>query len=365
MSAAERRERVRGALAERGWSGAVATPSPNFTYLTDAAVERSERLTCLGLPVEGDPWFVCPAFEAERLGAALPDARIVLWEEHEDPFAKAAGQVRDAGGTWAVEPSTAYHDARRLVGSAPEIEWVDGAAAFEAARRHKDPEEIAALRRAIHAAWEVFDLVTPTLAAGDSEADVADRIEAAFAERGFEAWSLVQFGPGAAVPHGEPGARSLDAPQVVLVDWGGWKDGFTADLTRTMWWDDGVVPYDDAPEAFRSTLDLVRSAQRAALERMAPGVACGEADAAARDVIRAAGHGEHFTHRLGHGLGREIHEAPYLVAGSDDALRVGDVVTVEPGVYLPGRFGVRWEDDVRVVEGGIEVLSRRSSNGAA
>lgn len=359
MSAAARRERVRLALAARGWEGAVTTPGPNFTYLTGASIERSERLTCLGLPVEGDPWFVCPAFETERLGEALPGAEIVSWEEDEDPHAKVAERMRAAGGTWAIEPSTAYHDAARLTAAAAGVELVDGAAAFEEARRNKDPEEIEALRRAIDAAWEVYDRVIPTLARGDTEVDVADRIAAAFAERGFEAWSLVQFGPGSAVPHGEPGSRALDAPQAVLIDWGGWKDGFTADLTRTVWWDDGAVVEEGGPAPFRSVLDLVRSAQRAALERMRPGVACGDVDAAARDVIRAAGHGERFTHRLGHGLGREIHEAPYLVAGSDDPLRVGDVVTVEPGVYLPGRFGVRWEDDVRVVENGVEVLSRR------
>lgn len=359
MSAAARRDRVRRALEARGWAGAVTTPSANFTYLTGAAVERSERLTCLGLPVDGDPWFVCPAFEIERLGEALPGAEMVPWEEHENPHAMVAERIRVAGGTWAIEPSTAYHDATRLRAAAAGADLVDGAAAFEEARRNKDPEEIAALRRAIEAAWEVYDRVTPTLARGDTEADVADRIAAAFAEGGYEAWSLVQFGPGSAVPHGEPGSRSLDAPQVVLIDWGGWKDGFTADLTRTVWWDDGVVGYDRSPGPFRSVLDLVRSAQRAALARMRPGIACGDVDAAARDVIAAAGHGERFSHRLGHGLGREIHEAPYLVSGSEDSLRIGDVVTVEPGVYLPGRFGVRWEDDVRVTEDGVEVLSRR------
>lgn len=362
MSASERRDRVREALAARGWAGAVVTPGANFAYLTGAGVERSERLTCLGLPAEGDPWFVCPAFETERLGSALPGAEIVSWEEHEDPYAKVAERIRVSGGDrWAIEPSTAFHDATRLSAAVAGIELVDGAPAFEEARRNKDPEEIAALRRAVEAAWTVWDEVTPNLSRGDTEADVAARIERAFAELGFEGWSLVQFGPGSAVPHGEPGERSLDAAQVVLIDWGGWRDGFTADLTRTVWWDDGVVDYESAPDDFRSILDLVHSAQRAALELAAPGVACGEVDAAARDVIRAAGHGDHFTHRLGHGLGREIHEAPYLVAGSRDPLRVGDVVTVEPGVYLSGRFGVRWEDDVRVVEGGIEILSRRES----
>ena len=354
-------ERMQEELAARGWGGVLATPGINLAWLTGVAnhatLERSERLVCLGVPARGDPWILCPAFEGERMGEAVPWAVVETWEEAEDPFARAARRL--AGGeTWALEPTTAYHDACRLE-DGTDARFADGAALFETLRRAKTPLEIEALGRAIDAAWEVFDEVVASLAQDDTEKEVAERIAEVFGRRGCEPWSLVQFGPSSAVPHGEPGDRRLERGQVVLLDWGGWKDGFTADLTRTFWWDGEPLPVEDSPAEFREILDVVRSAQRAALSLMRPGIRCGDADEAARAVVRGAGYGERFTHRLGHGLGREIHEPPYLVSGSDVELAPGDVVTVEPGIYLPGRFGVRWEDDVRVTEGGIEVLSNR------
>jgi Xaa-Pro aminopeptidase len=133
----------------------------------------------------------------------------------------------------------------------------------------------------------------------------------------------------------------------------------SADLTRTTWWDGEPIPLADAPPEFRKVGEVVQSAQRAALELASPGVPCGDVDEAARGVIRDAGWGPRFTHRLGHGLGHEIHEPPYLVAGSRVPLAPGDVVTVEPGIYIPGEFGFRWEDDVLITRNGIDVLSRR------
>lgn len=364
MSADERRSRARADLAARGWDGLIATPGVNFEYLTGIAVDRSERLTCLILPVTEAPSIVCPAFEAERLASGSAGTRAVAWEETEDPFALTADRIRSSGGSsWAVEPSTWYHDAGRLAAAAPGVRWLDGAALFEALRRPKDPDELAALGRAVQTAWAVYDEIVPSFVRGVTEREVSERILAAFAARGSEGWSLVQFGPGSAVPHGQPGDRALERGAVVLIDWGGWADGFTADLTRSFWWDGEVVEPGSAPAEFRAILDLVRGAQRAALAVMAPGVRCGEVDAAARGAIAARGYGEFFTHRLGHGLGREIHEPPYLVGRSAVPLQPGDVVTVEPGVYLPGRFGVRWEDDVLVTEEGIEILSERPLEG--
>jgi D-alanyl-D-alanine dipeptidase len=354
-------ESIREELAARGWDGVLATPGVNLAWLTGVAnhatLERSERLVCLGLPVRGEPWIVCPAFEGERMGGAVPWASVETWEESEDPFARAARRLA-RGETWVLEPTTAYHDACRLADGTA-ARFADGAVLFEILRRAKTPAEIEALGRAIDAAWEVFDEVVASLAEGDTEKEVADRIADAFARRGFDPWSLVQFGPSSAVPHGEPGGRRLERGQVVLLDWGGWKDGFSADLTRTFWWDGEARAAEDSPAEFREILDIVRSAQRAALSLMGPGVRCGDADEAARAIIREAGYGERFTHRLGHGLGREIHEPPYLVSGSEVELAPGDVVTVEPGIYLPGRFGARWEDDVRVTDDGIEILSER------
>lgn len=360
---ADRLERCRAELAGRGLVGAIVTPGVNFEYLTDVPLERTERLVCLGLPTDGEPWVVCPAFEAGRLSAGLPGATLVPWREEEDPFRLAADRVRaDGDGAWAIEPSTAHHDAARLANAARGVRFVDGADVFEALRRRKSPDEVAALRRAIDDAWAVHDEIVPRLAAGATEAEVADEIRRRFAERGREAWSLVQFGPGSAVPHGEPGPRALAPGTVVLLDWGGWGEGFTADLTRAFWWEGEPVPLEDAPDEFRRVAETVRSAQAAALEAAGPGAPCAEVDHAARAVVEAAGFGSFFPHRSGHGLGREIHEAPYLVAGSADRLRPGDVVTIEPGIYLPGRFGVRHEDDVLIAEEGVDVLSRRSAS---
>ncbi len=358
MSATARRERAREETRRSGWAGALVTPGVNFEYLTGAAIDRSERLTCLGLSATGADWIVCPAFEAERLSEACPGVDLDPWEETQDPFAAVARRLAN-GGTWAFEPTTSYHDAARIEGAAAGSRFVDGAEVFERIRRAKDEGEIAALRRAIAAAWEVHNAVVPRLAVGVTEKEVAGWIADEFATRGYEAWSLVQFGAGSAVPHGEPSDRSLKRGQPVLLDWGGWGEGVTADLTRTTWWDGQSIPPEGGPDEFRRVADVVREAQRAALELAAPGVSCGAVDEAARSVIRKAGWGERFTHRLGHGLGHEIHEPPYLVAGSEVKLAPGDVVTVEPGVYLPGKFGFRWEDDVLITENGIDVLSHR------
>jgi Xaa-Pro aminopeptidase len=359
VSAADRRERAREELARRRWGGLLATPSVNFTYLTGTTIERTERLTCLGMPQSGEPWLVCPAFEAERMSELASGVRIVPWREADDPFRVLAREIAPYPGTWALEPTTAYHAATRLVAAAPGLWLADGAPLFERLRRSKSIGEVAALRRAIDVAWEVYDAIAPTLAIGDTEAEVARRIVDGFAERGSQGWTLVQFGPASAVPHSEPQERALEGDTAVLLDWGGWREGFTADLTRSFWWDGGPVLEARAPAEFRRVLETVRAAQAAALAAMGPGAICGDVDRAARSVIEAAGWGERFVHRLGHGLGREIHEPPYLVQESRTPLEPGDVVTVEPGVYLPGRFGVRWEDDVLVTQTGIEVLSRR------
>jgi len=359
VTAGGRRARARQALRAEGWAGLIATPGASFAWLTGADIDRTERLVCLGIDRDGEEWLVCPAFEADRLAGSVPEATIVPWDETEDPFRLVAGRI-GTPGPWAVEPSTAYHDAARLAAAAPDVEWGDGAPLFEGLRRAKDADEVAALERAIGVAWGVWDAVVGTLAAGATEREVARALDLAFAERDHEGWSMVQFGPSSAVPHVTPGDRELDPGTAVLIDWGGWgPEGFGADLTRSFWWDGVRADPEESPDPWRRVHDTVRAAQAAAIERVAPDAACGDVDAAARETIERAGWGERFVHRTGHGLGREIHEPPYLVAGSDVALREGDVVTVEPGVYLPGSFGVRWEDDVLVTETGARNLSRR------
>lgn len=167
---------------------------------------------------------MCPAFEADRLGEACPGVDLIPWEETEDPFAVVAKRLA-GGGTWAIEPTTSYHDAARIEAAATAARFVDGAEMFQALRRAKDEGEIAALRRAISAAWQVHNAVVPRLAAGVTEKKVAGWIADEFATRGYDAWSLVQFGPGSAIPHGDPSDRALARGQAVLIDWGGWGEG--------------------------------------------------------------------------------------------------------------------------------------------
>jgi Xaa-Pro dipeptidase len=171
-----------------------------------------------------------------------------------------------------------------------------------------------------------------------------------FSRVGTPSGGLVQFGPSSALPHGGPGDRRLAAGDVVLIDTGCEVEGYTSDVTRT-------AVFGRASDRFRRVYDVVARAQRAGIDALGPGVACEEVDAAARKVITEAGFGEYFTHRVGHGLGMDGHETPYLVAGNRRPLASGNVETVEPGIYLPGEFGVRIEDDYAVTASGRDRLS--------
>jgi Xaa-Pro aminopeptidase len=218
----------------------------------------------------------------------------------------------------------------------------------------KSPGEIQAIREALRLSEEVYAEVIDGLREGVTESEVAARLEHGFRTRGASGTSfppIVLFGERSSLPHGEPGQRALKQGDIVLADFGCRLDGYCSDLTRTCCF--GTIP----GMWFREVYDLVLGAQRAAIGAIKPGMPCKEADAVARERIRAAGFGEHFGHGLGHGLGIEIHESPRLNTQSDTLIEPGMVVTVEPGVYLPGQGGVRIEDVVVITESGCEELS--------
>ena len=199
------------------------------------------------------------------------------------------------------------------------------------------------MRRAITTGVARFERAFARLAPGVTEKEISSA---------FGGENVVQFGPSAAIPHGAATDRRLERDQAVLIDAWDNPEGYFYDITRSTWFG---KPTDD----YRRVWEIVHEAQAAAIERAAPGVACREVDRAARAVIEKAGYGEYFTHRLGHGLGIDVHEAPYMVEGNDIALEPGMTFTSEPGIYLPGRFGVRIEDDVVVTQTGAESLSPR------
>ncbi len=338
-----RLETVRARLSSARADGLYATPSSNLYYLTGIDFHRSERLTALLLFQDADPVVVCPAFEAERLRRMSAVERVVTWAETEDPFAKAASLFPASAGTLAVEPSTAYDDVERLLAARSGWKPVSAGSIFGALRMIKSLEEIETIRKAIAIALPRFQKAFAALKPGCLEAEISSIV-------GGE--NVVQFGPSSALPHGASGPTPLTRDQAVLIDAWDKPEGYYYDITRSTF-------YGNPTEEYRKVWSVVLEAQSAAIEKAAPGVACAEVDAAARRVIEKAGYGEYFTHRLGHGLGIDVHEPPYMVGHDRTLLEPGMTFTSEPGIYLPGRFGVRIEDDIVCTERGAESLSPR------
>ncbi|HEX3473840.1 MAG TPA: Xaa-Pro peptidase family protein [Kofleriaceae bacterium] len=353
---ARRHDRVRALAREAGASVVFVTSgTTSFAYLAGGRVERSERLIALVLPVDSPPFLIAPAFEVERMfrQARIHDVR--PWEEHESPYAVArdALDAAHAGAKILIEPHTEYQTALALGRAIPGATLVDGTAAFERLRLHKDDDELARIRRAIAVTQDVFDAAFAGLRPGVRDRELSAAIAAEFRRAGVEGYALVQFGALSALPHGHPTGDALREGTVVLIDGGCQVDGYWSDITRTQFF--GGPP----PAEFTRVHRIVRDAQTAAIERVRPGVAAEDIDRAARDVIEKAGFGARFTHRVGHGLGMDGHEPAYLVRGNPQRLEPGFVFTVEPGIYLPDQFGVRIEDDVACGPDGAIVLSRR------
>src|SRR5258706_2276677 len=356
---ARRRERVQQELKTQKLDLLVIEPSTNFQYFAGYNPGRSERLILLMIPAVGAAVVVWPSFEVERLkrNSVITDVR--GWEEQEDPWrvVRAAGsQLKPARreGVAGVEPSTSYQSYVSLTSALGGWKLVNGATATERLRIIKSPEEIALIRRAIEATEASIAATFAQLAVGMTERSVAELLSREMASRGSPGGGLVQFGPSSALPHGGPSAGKLERETVVLIDAGSRIEGYTSDITRTIWF--GDAPSDE----FKKVFNLLHDAQTAAMQAGRPLMTqCQEMDRLARKVITDGGYGQFFLHRLGHGMGMDGHEPPYLVEGNETRLEPGMVFTIEPGIYQLGKFGVRIEDDCVMGENGVEVLSHR------
>ncbi len=337
----ERQVRLRAGAKARGLDALFVTPSTNLAWSANLAIGRSERLTALILPVDGPAVLVTPYFEAENHRRDAIVDEIVTWNEDEDPMplaAKALGKARVLG----VEGTTAFHTAAELQAAA-HLEARDATAAFDSLRMIKSAEEQAFIREAARRTVLAIEAVHRKLVRGMTESEVSDLLERQLRILGVRGGGLVQFGPSSALPHGSPGERRLAPGDVVLIDAGCKVRGYTSDVTRT-------ASFGSPADEVRKVFALVDRAQAAGIEALRAGATGAEVDRAARQVIEAGGYGAHFTHRLGHGLGMDGHEPPYLVRGNATPLSAGNTVTIEPGIYLPGKFGVRIEDDFAVRE---------------
>jgi Xaa-Pro aminopeptidase len=344
----ERQARVRASLAAAGIAAAVVPPSGDLVYLTGLDLHLSERLALLVLPVDGEATVVLPAFEASRVPA---DLRSVTWTEDEDPIPALVATLPATPDALAFGERVAVSELLGVAEALPSARLLSLDRVTGGVRAIKDAAEIDALRGAAAATDRAYAAFVATRFEGATERELASRLAAALRDEGLEApFASVAAGESAAFPHHVPGDRLIARGDGVLMDFGGRWRGYLSDVSRT-------VAVGEAPERLREVHAAVAAAQEAGLAALRPGVRLGDVDAAARASLGRLGLADAFTHRLGHGLGLEIHEPPYLTGGNDAPARAGHVVTVEPGVYLPGELGVRIEDDVLVTESGCARLT--------
>ncbi|MBX6167753.1 MAG: aminopeptidase P family protein [Thermobispora bispora] len=338
---AERRARFAAALAERGVETALITWPVNVRYLTGLASSNAAVL----VTASGGAVLATDARYAETARARCPDLEVI---EHRDVagvlLARAAGEVAVEADHMPVAEYRRLSDGHRLIPVSALVEPV---------RAVKDEAEIAALRLACEITGRAFAAVLERLAPGVTERRIARWLDTAMLELGADRPAfdtIVASGPNGAIAHHAPTDREIRAGDLVTMDFGACCDGYHADMTRT-------VAVGRPAGWQRDLYDLVRRAQRAGCDAVRPGATVHEVDAAARAVITEAGHGEHFHHGLGHGVGLEIHELPYLGPGKPGKLEPRVPITVEPGVYLPGRGGVRIEDTLVTRDDGPELLT--------
>jgi Xaa-Pro dipeptidase len=360
---AARRKRLGELLAGRGLDAMLIEGGSTMSYLAGVSWGRSERFFGLVVLADGAHFWICPAFEESRARQQIdktqaepgPGGEVVAWKEDEYPYRPLAAELARRGATrLAIEPSLRNVFAERLAAEIgrSRIEGPAGAEIVAALRSRKDAHEISILRRANELTQLAIRTAATCLVPGMTGSEVAGLVDRAHKKLGFTGtWNLSLIGPAAALPHGEPDERRLERGSVLLVDAGGDFHGYQSDNTRT-WIFDGA-PTAEVERAWNA----VRDAQRAAFDVLRPGVVCGDVDRAARakfvELGFAPGYAQ-FTHRLGHGIGVDGHEDPYFDGGSAAILASGMTLSDEPGLYFPGRFGVRLEDVVLITDGGAD-----------
>ncbi len=351
-----RREKARRLLAEYKMDGLFIEGGTNLVYFTNVNWWRSERTFGAVLNRKGDPIWVCPHFERKRAEELIPSGQeIRTWEEHESPFALIWGIMKDLGaraGRLGLDPSMRAFIWHGLLRDAPGLELVDGAAVTEACRGVKSEKEIAFLDLANRITKMAYREAFKELREGMTARELGASIAGAHQKMGVSGSGGPSFGPNTAFPHGSTAVRTLEKNDVVLVDGGCSVEGYRSDVTRTVF-------FGRPSERQLRVWEAVKNAQTAAFRAARPGATCESVDRAARQVIEEAGFGpgyRYFTHRLGHGIGMEGHEYPYLVRGNTLKLQPGMTFSNEPGIYIYGEFGVRIEDCMVITEDGARIL---------
>jgi Xaa-Pro aminopeptidase len=344
-----RMERALGQAAGAGLTGILVTPGPDLTYFTGyQPTAVTERITLLILDTGREPVMLVPVLERPDAEPAPGVAAVSLvgWADGDDPYAALASML-DPVGHYAISDSAWAMHLLGLQRSVPGSRYSPMTGALPMLRAVKDADEVERLAAAGASADAAYGDILEVRFAGRSEREIGADLAGFLRARGHTQvdFTIVGSGPNGANPHHEMGERVVQNGDMVILDFGGLCEGYGSDTTRT-------VHVGPATDEERLVFDVVRRAQQAAFEAVRPGVACQEIDRVARRVIGDAGFGRYFIHRTGHGIGLTTHELPYMVEGESQPLTPGMCFSIEPGIYLPGRFGVRIEDIVTVTEDG-------------
>jgi len=361
----QRQDRARQLMSENSLDAIVLMAGTSLQYFAGIRWWGGERTFALVLPAKGNPFYVCPAFEEGRareqiknaLDGEHPDVRI--WQEDESPYQRLAQGLQERGiatGKIGLEETTRFVFADGIAKAASQATVVSATPVTAGCRMIKSSPEIALMRLASQVTLTAYEATYRAVKDGMTQPEVEDLVQKAHAQLGFSGGADVQVGEFSAFPHGSVTPQVVHEGTIVLMDGGCSVEGYQSDITRTF-------VLGKASDKMKNVFEIVHRAQSAALAAAKPGRECGSVDAAARQVVTDAGYGpdyKYFTHRLGHGLGMDGHEWPYLVRGNPRKLLANITTSNEPGIYIRGEFGIRLEDDMHVTESGAELFTPQS-----
>jgi Xaa-Pro dipeptidase len=352
-------------MRESNLDAIVLMEGTSLRYFTGIRWWGGERMFALVLPVKGPPFYVCPGFEEGRAREQINNsadgaqADVRVWQEDESPYQRVAQGLKDLGiatGKLGIEETIKFLFVDGMAKASPQTQLVSATLVTAGCRMIKSSNEIALMRLAAEATLSAYKAAYEAVKEGMAQQQVEDLVGKAHAQLGFTGFVDVQIGEFSAFPHGSVTPQILHEGTIVLMDGGCTAEGYQSDITRTF-------VLGKASEKMKQVFDIVHRAQSAALAAAKPGAECGSVDDAARKVVTDSGYGpdyKYFTHRLGHGLGMDGHEWPYLVRGNQTKLQPNITTSNEPGIYIRGEFGVRLEDDMHVTESGAELFTPQS-----
>jgi len=360
-------ERARRLMVERQIDALLLMAGTSLAYFSDIRWWGGERLFALILPAQREPFFVCPAFERDRVEEQIAlspfagESDIRIWEEDESPYVRVAEGLRDRGLSscrLGIEETIHFVFSDGVSKAAPAASMVSATPVTAGCRMRKSEHEIELMRLAAQVTITAYEAAWRALKPGMTQNQLQQFINAAYSQLGFPGGVSVNVGQYSALPHGSVQPQTIHAGEVVMIDDGCVVEGYCSDITRTF-------VLGKPTDKMRQVFDIVQRAQKAALEAARPGVEAQAVDLAARKVVADAGYGpdyKYFKHRLGHGIGMDGHEWPYLVRGNTLKLEPNMTFSDEPGIYIHGEFGIRLEDDMHVMEDGAELFTGQSAS---